>query len=157
MWLTNRAIAIVKTRFACKIFWQRLFLRASPMENKLIMDAAFSVEMWGHNFFEMMVSLCYWFLGLPIVCKTTGNLELLEEGLVVNTGLMFNCMLILNKVTAAFLNLGLEKNWRIHCHQPSLALLIWSTSSWMCGWSNLTLFLTPSSAVLWDGEWLPRV
>lgn len=58
--------------------------------------------------------------------KTTGNLELLEEGLVVNTGLMFNCILIFNKVTAAFLNLGLEENWRIHCHQTSLSLFLWS-------------------------------
>lgn len=29
------------------------------MENKLIMDAAFSLETWGCEFFEMMVSLCY--------------------------------------------------------------------------------------------------
>lgn len=115
-----------KDKICCKICWKLLFLRASPMENKLIMDAAFSLEMWGHEFFEMMVSLCYWFLGLPIVCKTTGNLELLEEGLVVNTGLMFNCILIFNKVTAAFLNLGLGENWWIHCHQTRLPLLVWS-------------------------------
>lgn len=129
----NRAITILKTRFAQKLCWKILFLRTNPMENKLVMDAAFSVEMWGHKFFEMMVSLCYWFLGLPIVCKTTGNLELLPEGLVVNTGLMFNCILIFNKVTAAFLTLGLEENWWIHCHQTSLSLLIWSPGTWMCG------------------------
>lgn len=128
----NRAFTILKTRFACKICWKLLFLRASPMENKLIMDAAFSLEMWGHKFSEIMISLCYWFLGLPIVCKTTGNLELLEEGLIVNTGLMFNCILIFNKVTAAFLNLGLGENWRIYCHQTRLSLLVWSPGTWMC-------------------------
>lgn len=33
---------------------------------------------------------------------------------------MFNCILIFNKMTAAFLNLGLREDWRIHRHQTSL-------------------------------------
>lgn len=57
---------------------------------------------------------------LTICKKTTGNLELLER-LVVNTGLMFNCILIFNKMTVEFLNLGLREDWRIHCHPTVLS------------------------------------
>lgn len=34
---------------------------------------------------------------------------------------MFNCMLIFNKMSAAFLNLGLREDQRIHCHWTSLS------------------------------------
>lgn len=67
-----------------------------------------------------------------MICKkTTGNLELLER-LVVNTGLMFNCILIFNKMTVEFLNLGLREDWRIR-PTPNTSVR-WDYFSCYCHW-----------------------
>lgn len=72
--------------------------------------------------------------------------------MVVNTGLTFNCILIFNKVTVEFLNLGLREDWRIQWHPTVLSDgIIFHVI--VTGCLKVTGNGMEASVALWDTKW----